>query len=140
VRYTKLWQQVLGVERSVVEGVVLDREAGVVVACLRPRRGAARRCGVCERRCSWYDRGEGRRRWRALDLGATQVFVEADAPRVSCPDHGVVVASVPWARHRARHTTAFEDQVVRHEAPSNRVGGRDPPLGCRSSLVKLRAA
>ena len=24
-----------------------------------------------------YDRGEGRRRWRALDLGTTKVFLEA---------------------------------------------------------------
>jgi transposase len=31
---------------------------------------------------------------------------------VRCPDHGVIVASVPWARHRARHTTAFEDVVA----------------------------
>jgi transposase len=27
---------------------------------------------------------------------------------VSCAEHGVVVASVPWARHGARHTLAFE--------------------------------
>ena len=26
-------------------------------------------------------------------------------------DHGVVVAAVPWARHRSRFTTPFEDQV-----------------------------
>ena len=39
-----------------------------------------------------HDRGEGRRRWRALDLGTTKAFVEADAPRVEC--HGVVVARV----------------------------------------------
>jgi transposase len=38
--------------------------------------------------------------------------VEADAPRVSCRRHGVVVCAVPWARHQARFTTAFEDQVA----------------------------
>jgi transposase len=36
------------------------------------------------------------------------VFVVAHVPRVSCPEHGVVVAAVPWARHGARHTIAFE--------------------------------
>ena len=36
------------------------------------------------------------------------VWLEADAPRVSCRAHGVVVASVPWARHGAGHTYAFD--------------------------------
>ncbi|MDQ2728589.1 MAG: ISL3 family transposase [Actinomycetota bacterium] len=112
MRFAKLWQRLLGVERTVIEGVVFDEDAGAVVASVRPRKGATRRCGVCGRRCPWYDRGEGRRRWRALDLGFVLAFLEADAPRVSCPAHGVVVVAFPWARHRARHTTAFEDQCA----------------------------
>jgi len=60
---------------------------------------------------SGFDLGEGRRRWRALDLGTTLAFVEADAPRVSCARHGVVVCAVPWARHKSRFTRGFEDQV-----------------------------
>jgi len=36
---------------------------------------------------------------------------KADAPRVSCRWHGVVVCAVPWARHDSRFTRAFEDQV-----------------------------
>jgi transposase len=59
-----------------------------------------------------FDLGEGRRRWRAVNLGTTLAFVEADAPRVSCRRHGVVVCAVPWARHQARFTTAFEDQAA----------------------------
>jgi transposase len=38
--------------------------------------------------------------------------VEADAPRVSCPEHGVVVAHLPWARRDARHTLPFDDTVA----------------------------
>jgi transposase len=38
--------------------------------------------------------------------------VQADAPRVRCVEHGVVVAAVPWARHGAGHTRAFDDQVA----------------------------
>jgi transposase len=34
--------------------------------------------------------------------------LEADSPRVRCLEHGVVVAAVPWARHGARHTYAFD--------------------------------
>ena len=39
-------------------------------------------------------------------------FVEAGSPRVRCRRHGVVVCAVPWARHQARFTKAFEDQVA----------------------------
>jgi transposase len=38
--------------------------------------------------------------------------LEADAPRVTCRDHGVVVAHVPWAKHGAGHTHGFDDQVA----------------------------
>jgi transposase len=67
---------------------------------------------MCGRRAPGYDRGEGQRRWRALDLGATKAFVEAAAPRVRCQRHGVVVARVPWARHGSWFTREFEDQVA----------------------------
>ena len=52
------------------------------------------------------------RRWRGLDLGTTQVFLQARHVRVSCPEHGVVVAAVPWARPGSRFTTAFEDTAA----------------------------
>ncbi len=78
------------------------------MVAVRPRKGAKRRCGRCGRRCAGFDQGQGRRRWRALDLGTVRAFLEADAPRVACPAHGVVVAQVPWARHGAGHTLAFD--------------------------------
>jgi transposase len=102
----------LGVDRTVVEEIDFDEEAGLLVAHVRPRKGAARRCGRCGRRASWYDRGEGRRRWRGLDLGVVQVWLEADAPRVNCPQHGPTVIAVPWARHGAGHTRMFDDLVA----------------------------
>ena len=78
----------------------------------RPGRRERSRCGICGRRSPGYDGGEGRRRWRALDLGATRAFVEAKAPRVACKRHGVVVVRVPWARHGSRFTRPFEAQVA----------------------------
>ena len=39
-------------------------------------------------------------------------FLEADAPRVECKVHGVVVAAVPWARHDAWFTRFFDDQAA----------------------------
>jgi len=40
------------------------------------------------------------------------VVLEADAPRVNCPAHGPTVVAVPWARHHAGHTLAFDDTVA----------------------------
>jgi transposase len=112
VRGARVWAGLLGVENTVVERVEFDEQEGVIVASVRPGRGQQRRCGVCRRRCPGYDRGEGRRRWRALDLGTVQAFVEADTPRVRCPVHGVVVAALPWARHGAGHTLVFDQTVA----------------------------
>jgi transposase len=112
VRNARLWAGLLGVEKTVVERVDFDQEAGVIVASVRPGRGQRHRCGICRRRSPGYDRGEGRRRWRALDLGTVQALVEADALRVCCPMHGVVVAAVPWARHGAGHTYRFDQTVA----------------------------
>ncbi len=83
----------------------------VLIGRVRPARGAASRCGVCQRRCGRYDTG-GPRRWRALDVGTVQVVVEADAPRVFCPEHAVVVAYVPWAKPGAGQTRAFDLTVA----------------------------
>jgi transposase len=47
-----------------------------------------------------------------LDAGTVRVFIEAEAPRVRCARHGVVVAHVPWARHGAGHTLAFDETVA----------------------------
>jgi transposase len=110
VRGIRIWARLLGLARAVVEDVFLDGEA--VVVCVRPRARERGRCPVCRRRCARYDRGEGRRRWRALDLGATMAYVEAEAPRVECRRHGVIVAAVPWARHDSPFTRAFDDQAA----------------------------
>jgi transposase len=111
VRPIRVWAMLLGVAKAVVEAVEVDAEGAVVVSA-RPRRSERNRCGRCRRRAPRYDAGEGRRRWRALDVGLSCAYIEAEAPRVTCPIHGVVVAAVPWARHDARFTRTFEDQVA----------------------------
>jgi transposase len=117
-----VWRRVLGIDRAtVIEEIDLDEESETVVVHVRPRRATKRRCGRCGRRVPGYDQGEGRRNWRALDLGTMQCFLQADSPRVNCPEHGPTVAQVPWARHGAGHIRFFDDQVawlVTHTAKS----------------------
>jgi hypothetical protein len=45
-------------------------------------------------------------------VGELRCWLEGDAPRVNCPEHGPTVVQVPWARHGAGHTRAFDDQVA----------------------------
>jgi len=66
---------------------------------------------------------------RLLDVEviATEARRQAGLERFACQPS-------PW------RIDDFDFDAVRHEAPCNRVGGRDPPPSCRSSSVKLRAA
>jgi transposase len=90
VRNRSVWVRLLGLARTVVEQVTLDEEAETIIVSVRPTKGARHRCGACGQRSPRYDRGEGRRRWRALDVGELRWFLEADAPRVRCLTHGSI--------------------------------------------------
>lgn len=114
MRKKNLFELMLDVEHVVLDRVEYDHTAAAVIVHVRPDGRWAKRdsCGRCGAKCSRYDRGEGRRRWRTLDLGEVMAYLEAEAPRVWCPAHGAVVAAVPWARHDARVTRRFEDTVA----------------------------
>ena len=112
MRDVSLWRCLLGIENTVIEGVRIEADTGGLVFSVRPAARRRGRCGRCRAPAPGYDAGRGRRRWRALDLGTIRAYVEAAAPRVSCSEHGVVVAAVPWARHNAGHTRQFDDTVA----------------------------
>ena len=70
----------LGVDRAtVIEQAEVDERTNPIVAHVRPRRDSKRCCGRCGLRVALYNGGEGRGRWRALDLGTVMCFLEADA-------------------------------------------------------------
>ena len=112
MRNVSLWSALLGVEKTVVEDIEFDEDEQALIAYFRPWKTARDRCGECGRPSPSYDRGEGARRWRGLDLGTIRVYLVSDAPRVSCREHGVTVRQLPWARHSAGHTHAFDQQVA----------------------------
>ena len=112
---SSLTKKLTGVNRMVVEKVEMEENEGetILVIKVRPRKKDACRCGICGRKCGRYDQGNGRRRWRAMDVGnGCKVYLESDSPRVWCLEHGAVVQKVPWARHGAKHTRNFEDTAV----------------------------
>lgn len=99
---------------TVIERAEVARDEGqiVVTVKVRPVKHRRSRCSQCGRRCPRYDNGGGMRSWRGLDLGPTLVYFQGQAPRVRCPEHGVVVAETPWARPGARFTRAFDDHAT----------------------------
>lgn len=107
-----LLRALLGVEDVVVEKVELAEARGHVAVHVRPTAAQRGRCSKCRRPCGGYDQGGGRRSWRALDVGAVQLVLEGECPRVHCPEHGVIAAHVPWARPGSRFTRPFEEQVA----------------------------
>lgn len=119
MRRNRVFGRAVGGPDLVVENVTIEVETRqqrkettaqeVLVFRVRPTAGQARRCSQCRLLCPGYDAGVGLRRWRTLDVGTMKAYLEARAPRVSCREHGVVVAHVPWARPGARCTTVFED-------------------------------
>ena len=118
MRMSRVLAASLGGQDLVIEDVTVETETSrgknptaseVLVLSVRPKASLAGRCSRCRRRCPGYDGGDGIRRWRTLDVGTTKAYLQAAVPRVECPDDGVVVAHVPWARPGAKHTWLFED-------------------------------
>ena len=108
-------KKLIGVNRCKIENIDIETEVGIerLVIKASPYKCDRCRCGICGRRAPKYDKGKGIRHWRALDIGnSIPVYVESEAPRVKCPEHGVVVSQVPWARHGSGFTKNMEDSTV----------------------------
>jgi transposase len=97
----------------VVQDVQIDDD--VIVARVRPRANARLRCSRCLRPAARYDRGVGQRRWRHLDAGTIQVFIEVNAPRVACWACGINVPTRPNNAQRTLNT--HNNPRIRQERP-----------------------
>jgi SEC-C motif len=86
--------------------------------------------------------------WRHVDLGARRrLEIPARLRRLRCPEHGVHVEGVPFARDGARFTRDFEDLVatcsavsLRHSPDSNRASRRDGPIHGEHASVPRRSS
>ena len=108
MRATTAFNRLLRLQGARVIDVSFTAEGVLVEVALRRRRAACSACGQLAP--GIHDRSA--RRWRHLDLGASRCFIEYRLRRVRCPDCGVRVEAVPWARAGARHTRDFEDVVA----------------------------
>ncbi len=107
MRATTAVNRILNLPGASVTGVRFAAEGVVVAVRLRRRR---RVCSGCGQLCA-ATHDTVLCRWRHLDLGAQRCYVVAALRRVQCPDCGVRVEAVPWARG-PRFTRDFEDVVA----------------------------
>lgn len=105
-------KKLLNIALVVVESARIDADGSLVIG-VRPRKSQLCRCFECGQRRPVCDMPPtGPRRWRSLDFGTAKVFLGYALPRVSCPEHGVHPAGVPWAHHASRFARDFEEQVA----------------------------
>jgi len=90
----------------------VEFEPGQVVVTVALRRGRLQ-CPKCSY-LTWSRENKQHHdsTWRHLDLGVWRLEVHARLRRVRCPEHGVHVEGVPFARDDARFTRDFENLVA----------------------------
>ena len=138
MRATTIFNRLLDLQGVWVTKVKFEPRRVVVTVALKRRRLVCPKCSYSTPHRESKQHHDSV--WRHVDLGIWRLEVRARLRRLRCPEHGAHVQGVPFARDGARFTRDFEDLVVRHEAPIDRVGCRSPPPGCRSSSVKRGAA
>ena len=108
MRATTAFNRLLALQGARVIDVLFGPDGVTIGVALRRRRAVCSGCGqVCRR---VHDRAL--RHWRHLDLGESRCHIAYELRRVRCPDCGVRVEAVPWARTGARHARDFEDLVA----------------------------
>ena len=79
---------------------------------LKPRRNSKPECPECGKRCKTYDT-QRFRLFEYVPIWAFKVFFRYAPRRVVCPDHGVLVESIPWAYGKEQMTLSYQVYLAR---------------------------
>ena len=110
MRVTSAFCRLLRLEGVWVRGVEFGADRVVVRVALRRRRLV---CPLCDFSTGAREGLQDHESvWRHLDLGVWRLEVRATLRQLRCPQHGVHVEGVPFARHRARLTRDFDDLIA----------------------------
>jgi transposase len=110
VRVSRAFSRLLDLDGIWVRQVRFFPDRVVVWVALRRRR-------LCCPLCSYstphrHNQQAVESVWRHLDLGVWRLELRAKLRRLECPEHGVRVEGVPFARHRSGFTRDFEQLVA----------------------------
>jgi transposase len=67
-------------------------------------------CPECSLESKVHDTEE--KTWRHLNFFQHEVYLHARVPRVRCPEHGVKMIEIPWARKQSGFTLLFEALIL----------------------------
>jgi transposase len=110
LRVNAAFSRLLGLTGIWVRDVQFEDGRVVVEVALRRRRLI---CPLCSYSTAHrHNRQTVQSVWRHLDLGTWPLEIRARLRRLECPEHGVRVEGVPFARHRAAFTRDFEQLVA----------------------------
>lgn len=103
---TSFYERVLGISAPWrVTSIDLSMERGEVVVRV-VADDVLWGCPECAARM--HRHGTVTRRWRHLDTCQLTTIIEAEVPRLKCPEHGTWTVQVPWAEANGRFTAMFE--------------------------------
>jgi transposase len=110
MRVTSAFSRLLCLPGVWVRKVSFEPGRVVVTVVLRRRRLRCPKCSYL----TWNRENKQHHdsTWRHLDLGTWRLEVHARLRRLRCPEHGVHVEGVPFARDGARFTRDFENLVA----------------------------
>lgn len=104
----ELYRHLLGLSDPwLVARVELDMAKQHVDVYVEHPRGTRFACPDCGQQSAVYDH-LSERVWRHLDSCQFLTYLHAAPPRISCPEHGVRQAKMPWAEEGSRFTHLFE--------------------------------
>jgi transposase len=90
-------------------------------------RGTKYACPVCCTACPAQDFQE--KTWRHLNFFQHHCYIHASVPRVKCPEHGVKLVEVPWARKGSAFTLLFEQAALTQ--------AREMPVRAAARIIKI---
>lgn len=93
-----------------VMSLSLDEKAGSVTVFVGLIDNTPLTCPKCGKTRPVHDHRH--RKWRHLDTCQFATLIEADVPRIMCPEHGCLTLPVPWAAPSSRYTLLFEAFVI----------------------------
>ena len=95
-----------------VEKVSLNSVKKTVDIYITHVKGSKLVCPICRKECMVYDHLK-ERVWRDLDSIEFLTFVHASPPRISCNEHAIMEAVIPWTEKRYIFTLRFETRSIR---------------------------
>ena len=96
--------------RLVDQCLDVDKQPHELHLTVRSDRGQKYACPVCGAECAAHDFQE--KTWRHLNFFQHHCYIHASVPRVKCPEHGVKLTDVPWARKGSAFALLLEQAAL----------------------------